>query len=558
MVDIGLQPSGSVATPAPGGGGRNFYVGVSGMCPPASGNYTTGTGGAYPALNGGACLASLNDVPWGEAGGGNTRLAPGDTVYVSRDASPYNMRFQVSGQGTATQWIRVLGMLGPGGERPIINGIGATTAHFSNFYWPSTDPNIGIQGGGVVFVGPALGDTATPKYIEVANLHIRGQRPAYTYTSENGEVANYGTFGAAIYARSPQHLLVRNCVLTDSTEGFYNWTGPDDDTPYGGVAKDITLRGNVIYDVGVPGLERRHATYTEALGMVYEFNYFGPMTSGATGNQLRDRSAGTIVRYNWIEAPAGPAYHVDLMEPEESANLLVPHALYAHDFVYGNVLVTRRSRGDDVDIAFMHWSENNGITTGRTEVAGGYMQFFHNTLLVESDFIDDYHTPILVNWAEQSDCPSTARPAVNDLRNNLVVLLSQTAGAGVLPWYWERCGDGNMQAGVNWLSVNPATQWWEPLALAPQTGAFAALSGGTTIAGSGDPFVDQANGNFRLKASASTALGAGQTLAPEVTTNVWGQDFTPVYQIVAAGLGGVTVEPRAQSGAGADLGAIER
>lgn len=544
--DIGVLPSGTVATPAPGGGGRNFYVGVAGACPPAG----------YPALNGGACLASLNDVPWGRDGGGNTRLAAGDTVHVSRDGSPYKVRFQVSGEGTATQWIRVHGMLGPNGERPVIDGIGATTARYSSFYWQSTDPGAGIQGGGVVFVGPATGDARTPKYIEIANLHIRGQRPAYTYTAENGAVANYGSFGAAIYARSPQHLLVRNCVLTDSTEGFYNWTGPDQDTAYGGVARDITLRGNVIYDVGVPSLERRHATYTEALGIVYEFNYFGPMTAGAWGNQLRDRSAGTIVRYNWIEAPPAGAYHLDLMEPEESANILVPHGVYAHDFVYGNVLVKRRGRGDTIDIAFIHWSENNGITTGRTEVAGGSLQVYHNTFLVEADYQSAYHTPLLVNWAEQSDCPGASRPAVNDVRNNLVVLLPQTSGSGVPPWYWERCGDGNMQMGVNWLSTNPAAQWWEPTAPAPQTGSL--TGGAALVAGTGDPFVDQAGGNMRLAATATTALGAGQALSPQVTSNVWGLDFTPTYQIVAAGVGGVTVEARPRSGAGSDLGAIER
>lgn len=50
--DAGGLPSAAVGDPAPGGGGRNFYVGVLGACPPAG----------YPALAGGACLASLDDV----------------------------------------------------------------------------------------------------------------------------------------------------------------------------------------------------------------------------------------------------------------------------------------------------------------------------------------------------------------------------------------------------------------------------------------------------------------------------------------------------------------
>lgn len=543
-------PSEPVAVPAPGGGGRNFYVGVTGTCPPPG----------YPPLNGGACLSSLGLVPWGTNGGGHARLAAGDTVYVSRDSSPYRMKFQVSGQGTSEQWIRVHGMLGTNGERPVIDGANATTAQWSEFYWQSTRPGYGIQSSGVVHVGPALGDALPPRYIEVANLEVRGQRQANTYTAENGDVVSYESFGGAIYARSPQHLLVRNCVLTDSNEGFYDWTGADLETPYQAVARDITLRGNVIHNVGEPGVERRHATYSEALGMVYEFNYFGPMTPGAIGNQLRDRSAGTIVRYNWIESPVdgARAYLLDLMEPEESANLLVADPLYAHDFVYGNVFVKRRGRGDWIDMAMIHWSENNAVTTGRTEIDGGALHVFHNTILVEADYQSDYHTPMLLNWAEQADCPATSRPALNDIRNNLIVLLPQSLGAAVPHWYWERCGDANLRLGVNWLSTNGGGLW-ESTAPAPLSGTVQTPPGQTLlIAGSGDPFVDQANADLRPAAQAATVLGAGEALHPDVTRNVWNMDFTPHFQIVKASVTGVVVEPRAHSGAGSDLGAMEQ
>jgi hypothetical protein len=563
--DTGVLPSASVADPAPGGGGRNFYVGVAGTCPPAS----------YPALNGGACLASLDDVPWGEASGAQARLAAGDTVYISRDGSPYNVKFNVSGVGTATQWIRVHGMLGAAGERPVINGIGATTARHSQFRIVNSPYMEQLQGQGVLHVSAALGDAEAPRYIEIANLNVYGARQENGFTAENGQQFQYGTAGGAtagqpmgaIVTRSARDILVRNCVLHDSAEAIYNWTGGGvAGDPDGGFAGRHTLRGNVFYDTGVVGVERRHATYTEAEGLIYEYNYFGPMIPGATGNQLRDRSAGTIVRYNWIESPAGGAYMLDLMEPEESANHLVPSPLYAHDFVYGNVLVKRRPAGATdaawraiLDMGLVHWSENNGITTGRTEVAGGYLQFYNNTILVDADFISDYHTPILVNWAEQSDCPATSRPATNDIRNNLVVLLPQTSGAGVPPWYWERCGDGNLTMGVNWLSHNPATQWWEPQAPAPQTGTFtgaASIIDGGTL----DPFVAQSAENLRLAATATSALGVGQALSLTVqaANNPWNMNFTPTYQIVGATVGGVTVETRAQSGAGSDLGAIER
>lgn len=564
-------PSVGVDTPAPGGGGRNFYVGVVGTCPPAG----------RPALNGGACLASLDGVPWGEAAGAHARLAAGDTVYVSRDSSPYHVKFNVSGQGTADQWIRVHGMLGPSGERPVIDGIGATTAPHSR-YRATVEPWLRLQQGqGVIHVSAAAGDTEAPRHVEIANLDVHGARVENTFVASNGATHPYGggSYGdapqqplGAIVTVSARDILIRNCALHDSAEAFYDWTGGGAlGDPDGGAAGRHTLRGNAFYGCGVAGYERRHATYTECLdGIVYEFNYFGPMIPGATGNQLRDRSGGTIVRYNWIEAPPGGAYAIDLMEPEESASAIVSSTLYAHDHVYGNVLVNRLARSGSVDRAFVHWSENNGVEDrgvypryrghiGRTDVPDARLHFYQNTILVEADYEDDYHTPMLLNWAEQSECPSSARSAVTDVRNNLVVLLPQTGGGRVPPWYWERCGDANLNMGVNWLTATPASQWWEPWGSeTTYTGALVhdPAAGGTTIVGSGDPFVSQASGNLRPAPGAATVVGRAGPLSPALAagSNPWGADLTPVYQLVGASPGGVTVEPRAER---TDLGAIQ-
>jgi hypothetical protein len=566
-----VLPSGTVASAAPGGGGRNIYVGVSGTCPPAG----------YPALNGGACVASLDAVPWGEDAGSLARLGAGDTVYISRDASPYKMKFNVSGQGTADQWIRVLGMLGPNGERPIINGIGARTARHSR-YRATVAPWLRLQQGqGVIHISAARDDAEAPRYIEVANLDIYGARIENTFVASDGKSYPYGGGRYAGTAQQPvgavvtvsaRDVLIRNNILHDSAEGFYNWTGGGAlGDPDGGAAGRHVLRGNVFFNCGVAGNERRHASYTEVVGgIIYEFNYFGPMIKGAMGNQLRDRSGGTVVRYNWIEAPRGGAYNIDLMEPEESAPLIVGDALYAKDFVYGNVLLNRRAQSGNIDHAFIHWSENNGVTDavryplyaghiGRSDVPTGRLYFYHNTLLVESNYLSDYHTPMLLNWAEQSECPAASRPAVNDLRNNLVVLLPETTGGGAPPFYWERCGDANLNVGANSLTTNPAAQWWEPTAAGDRTGGFAfdAITGGATLDGSGDPFVDQRAGNLRLTSDALATLGVGRALAPAVNVNDWGEEFTPDAQIVAATKGGVTVEARSESGDGAHLGAIE-
>ena len=72
-----------LGTTAPGGGGTSYHV---------------GPGQAY---------ATIGAVPW-------YSLKAGDTVYIHYQNTPYHEKFLVSGQGTASQWIRVLGVGGPG------------------------------------------------------------------------------------------------------------------------------------------------------------------------------------------------------------------------------------------------------------------------------------------------------------------------------------------------------------------------------------------------------------------------------------------------------------
>ena len=60
-------------------------------------------------------------------------LVAGDNVYIHYRITPYKEKILVSGRGTAGQWIRVSGVLGPNGERPIIDGDSATTGPNMHF-----------------------------------------------------------------------------------------------------------------------------------------------------------------------------------------------------------------------------------------------------------------------------------------------------------------------------------------------------------------------------------------------------------------------------------------
>jgi hypothetical protein len=91
--------------------------------------------------------------------------------------------------------------------------------------------------------------------------------------------------------------------------------------------RQTVVRGNYFYDNGSPDSYLEHQSYTESDGVVYEYNHFGHMRAGARGSQLKDRSAGTIVRYNYIEgSPSG--WMLDLVEPENGYQALASRAAY--------------------------------------------------------------------------------------------------------------------------------------------------------------------------------------------------------------------------------------
>ena len=81
-------------------------------CVVTAATYEVGPGKTYSSI-GAAPLASLQ---------------PGDTVKIYHRSTPYREKFVICRQGTAAAPITILGVAGPAGELPVIEGIGAVTA----------------------------------------------------------------------------------------------------------------------------------------------------------------------------------------------------------------------------------------------------------------------------------------------------------------------------------------------------------------------------------------------------------------------------------------------
>jgi parallel beta-helix repeat protein len=235
-------------------------------------------------------LARLADLDW-------NALGPGDVVNIHATPGGYHELVQISCRGTAAAWITINGVPDPvTGALPIIDASDARLApQFRNHYAP-------VHGSGAVVVGARPGFTHgyKPGYIEIRNLDIRNCHAAHRFTDVDGAAKNYGRVGAGIYLERCDHVTVSGCTIHDNGEGIFG----AGQSGFDRVMTDITIDSNRIRGNGNVGSDREHNTYLEAVDVVYQFNRYGPLRSGALGAGLKDRSVGTVIRGNWIEGGA--------------------------------------------------------------------------------------------------------------------------------------------------------------------------------------------------------------------------------------------------------------
>jgi len=286
--------------------------------------------------------ANIGNVPW-EA------LSAGDTVFIHARPTPYSEKWVLNRVGTAASPITVRGVPDENGALPVILGEGATTRAQLN-YWNEERGILKIGGSNK----PSDG---TPAYIVVENLHFRRARGAFT--GRNGASA-YLTNAAGIYVEKGSHITVRNCVLEDNGNGLF----------VASATTDMVIEGNYIYGNGNVGSIYEHNTYTEARNILYQFNRFGPLCVGCDGNNLKDRSSGTVIRYNWIESGNR---QMDLVDAEDSDELVNDPA-YLQTFVYGNVLIEPDNAGNSQIVHF-------GGDSGDTAIYRGTLYFWNNTVV---------------------------------------------------------------------------------------------------------------------------------------------------------------------------------
>ena len=134
--------------------------------------------------------------------------------------------------------------------------------------------------------------------------------------------------------------------------------------------KRLRIAGNHLHGNGIAGSYYEHAAYVQSVDVVYEFNRFGRMRDGAGGSAIKDRSVGTIVRYNRIEDGSRA---LDLVEAEDYPDVARSDPRYRDTFVYGNVIVKDGRKGTTIHYGGDHAGSEDNYRKGT-------LHFFHNTV----------------------------------------------------------------------------------------------------------------------------------------------------------------------------------
>ncbi len=428
-------------------------------------------------------LATPSDVPW-------ESLVAGDSVLIHARTQPYRDKWVICRTGTEAQPIVVRGVPDPGtGALPLIEGANATTRSALNFW---------SEGRGVIKIGGANSPPdVMPTWIVIENLEIKGARPENTFTGRSG-LTSYGGNAAAIYVEKGQNIVVRGCHLHDCSNGLF----------CASETTNLLVESNWIEDNGNVGSIFEHNNYTEALGITFQFNHFGPLRAGAGGNNLKDRSAGCIIRYNWIE---GGNRQLDLVETDFAT--LANDPRYHATFVYGNVLY---EQGDEGNSQVVHYGGDGG---GNAMYRKGTLYLHHNTIISKRTG----NTTLLRLSTDDESA---------DVRNNLLYVTAAGSRLAMLD------ANGSLVVTRNWMKPG----WVES-----HGGGNPDLTDAGQVLGSAPGFVDFTAENFELGDGSACLDTSVALLAAAVP------DHVPAHEYIKHQAG------RARPDDGSrDLGAYER
>jgi hypothetical protein len=210
----------------------------------------------------------------------------------------------------------------------------------------------------------------TPQYIIIDGLEIRRGRKWGPFKNGNGSSGTYAANAAGLYVETGSHITIRNCNFVSNSNGLF--IAPGRGAASGTPNQDFLIESNYFIYSGNSGSGGEHHSYTSAAGITFQYNRYSLMGGGADGNALKDRSAGTVIRYNWIE---DGNRQLDLVDAGPLGTSIASDPRYRDTFVYGNVLIERVSTGNR---QIVHYGGDSNTTYLYRK---GTLHFYNNTVV---------------------------------------------------------------------------------------------------------------------------------------------------------------------------------
>jgi len=278
-------------------------------------------------------------------------LGPGDFVKIYYREKPYHEKFILRKSGTKKNPIIITGV--PSGNKlPIIDGENAV--QFQQEFRPE-------GGGGRWLI--KVGDETSGSHVVIKNLYLRNANNLNMFT-ESGKHYQYKDNAAGVFLRKGRHVLITQCVIYSCGNAILTSYAPD--VSHLTVNRcDIKKNGNHQN----PSSDQEHNVYLQGALTTVQFCRFGEPFGN--GNNIKDRSFTTIIRYNWIAG--GKNRQLDLVDYKAYRK--------SDAYVYGNVII-QGSRIHNYNM--VHWGGEKGSRAGA-------LHFFNNTIIGKADrtrFID--------------------------------------------------------------------------------------------------------------------------------------------------------------------------
>lgn len=347
------------------------------------------------------------------------KLQPGDVVRVHPRAEPYRSVVVLS-----TDNVTLCGIRDEAGNRPVIEAEGAVlraTAGIGRYRATYGLIHVTRRDDQDYF-------TSFPKGVRIEGLNIHGA---------DANSTSFHNDSSCIRVERGQDIVIRDNEISACGWGLFSRSFNMPSEQIG----PMLVEGNYFHDNNQAELDGHQNAYTQnALGTLYQGNRFD---SPGGGSNVKDRSAGTVFRYNFVGSAAH--FNLDVVEAEEYKESAILNDSYGEDFIYGNLIHA------EVHGVALNYGADHVELDNKPYFRNGLLRFFSNTVryeVAEPQYsarlfnltTTDEHV-IFLNNVVQLEGARVEHPELmgfGETHRHLVQGGTWFFGANVLPVGWER------------------------------------------------------------------------------------------------------------------------